>query len=138
MPVTPEEITMLARLIQELNLPTPTQVTDVYKARRSRYKSVRIWSYTDLGTARIRDLFMTDANFNIININKIEIQIENDFNKIINTKLEFSKKEENKEEEEVLDVCEEIEEIEETEIIEEKGEVETMEEKKEIDLDSLC
>lgn len=83
MPVDKEEITMLARLLHELNLPNPTQVTDIYKARRSRYKNVRIWSYTDLGTGRIKDLFMTDANFNIIKMDQIEIKIEDDFNQLI-------------------------------------------------------
>lgn len=76
MMATKEETDILSRLINELGVETPTQVTDVYKARRSRYKNVRIWSAADLGTGRVKDLFVTDGNFNLINIEQIEVRIE--------------------------------------------------------------
>ena len=68
LPVTPEELQTLSGFLRMHNLPNPTQVTDIYKARRSRFNHVRIWSNTDLGTARTEDLFMTDVSFNIINV----------------------------------------------------------------------
>lgn len=132
MPVLDEELVMLSRLIKETGLPPPTQVTDIYKARRSRYKNVRVWSQTDLGTARIRDLFMTDANYNVIKIDKVEIQIENDFNKIIETELEEERvKEEHPIPIEEVKLPEELDMGE--EFIEEKEQ-----KKEEIDLGALC
>lgn len=93
MPVNQEELSMLARLLNELGVNPPTQVTDIYKSRRSRYKSVRIWSQTDLGTGRTTDLFMTDQNMDVIKVDKIDVQIEDDFNLIIDSLEEHEESE---------------------------------------------
>lgn len=44
----------------------PNYVIDIYKARRSKYKNVKIWSFVDLGTCRVEDLFITDGYYNPI------------------------------------------------------------------------
>lgn len=116
MPVNSDDISMLSRLLNELNINPPTQVTDIFKSRRSRYKNVRIWSFTDLGTGRTEDLFMTDQNFELIRVDKLDIRIEDDFNLIIDSL-----------DDDLDSICEKQEE----EIVE-KGEV-----KKEIDLGDL-
>ena len=67
MRTTFEELNTLDALIRRNENIKPNQVTDIYKLRRSRYNSVRIWSYMDLGTCRKRDLFITDGNYNEIN-----------------------------------------------------------------------
>ena len=51
---------------------------DIYKLRRGRYKNVRIWGLYDLGTARWQDLFVTDANYNVINIGSPRIIFSDD------------------------------------------------------------
>lgn len=63
--VLPEELNLLEEVCKEIGV-YPNQVTDVYKMRRGRYVDVRIWSLADLGTLRSRDLFITDANMNIL------------------------------------------------------------------------
>ena len=63
--VLPEELNLLEEVCKEIGV-YPNQVTDVYKMRRGRYVDVRIWSLADLGTLRSRDLFITDANMNIV------------------------------------------------------------------------
>lgn len=63
MPVREEDINMLDRVLTQLSMPRPTHVRDIYKLRRGRYKNVRIWCLIDLGTGRVEDLFMTDANY---------------------------------------------------------------------------
>jgi hypothetical protein len=68
LPITEEELVMLGPALQKLEMPTPTHVTDIYKARRSLHNHVRVWSKVDLGTCRVEDLFLTDTNFNPINI----------------------------------------------------------------------
>ena len=59
-------------------MPMPTHVMDIYKLRRGRYKNVRIWGLYDLGTARWQDLFVTDANYNVINIGSPRIIFSDD------------------------------------------------------------
>lgn len=44
----------------------PNQVMDVYKVRRGRYTNVKIWSYSDLGTCRKEDLFVTTAGLDTV------------------------------------------------------------------------
>ncbi len=68
MPITVEEIAKLEPVCQKLCLPLPTHVSDIYKNRRGRYTSVRIWHNFDLGTCRMQDLFVTDQLFQPINI----------------------------------------------------------------------
>lgn len=63
MPVRSDDLNMLDGLLRQLNMPAPTHVKDIYKLRRGRYKNVRIWCILDLGTARVEDLFMTNANY---------------------------------------------------------------------------
>jgi hypothetical protein len=60
--VSPEELVTLDKVIRERGI-CPNQVSDIYKLRRGRYNDVRIWSEMDLGTCRIKDLFVTDVNF---------------------------------------------------------------------------
>ena len=49
------------QLAQDPNF-RPTHVIDIYKMRRGRYKNIRIWIYLHLGTGYRRDLFMTTAD----------------------------------------------------------------------------
>lgn len=53
-------------MIKDLSVQMPNLVTDIYKVRNGEWSQVRIWSYFDGGTMRRKDLFITDAQFNII------------------------------------------------------------------------
>lgn len=44
----------------------PTHVFDFYKVRSGRWTQVRVWSYFDAGTLRLKDLFITDSRLNLI------------------------------------------------------------------------
>ena len=46
----------------------PNIVTDIYKVRSGEWTQVRIWSYVDLGNLRKKDLFMTDARLEVIDM----------------------------------------------------------------------
>ena len=46
----------------------PNIVTDIYKVRSGEWTQVRIWSYVDLGNLRKKDLFMTDARLELIDM----------------------------------------------------------------------
>ncbi len=74
--VSPDELVTLDKLIREKGI-CPNQVSDIYKMRRGRYNDVRIWSEMDLGTCRIKDLFVTDVNFKpLIDFYPISISYE--------------------------------------------------------------
>ena len=68
MPITIEEASKLEPVCQKLCMPLPTHVSDIYKNRRGKYTSVRVWHSFDLGTCRMQDLFVTDQLFQPINI----------------------------------------------------------------------
>ena len=65
---------------------TPNIVTDVYKVRSGEWSQVRIWSFFNAGIMRKEDLFITDAELNIIDkfFEEPEIIIENWDNNEIN------------------------------------------------------
>jgi hypothetical protein len=74
---TPEDLDALSHIIQkgfELQ-EQPNIVFHMYKNRRSRYGNVKIWSYIDLGTCRIKNLFVTDNNYNLIPVSTLEIEV---------------------------------------------------------------
>ena len=52
----------------------PNMVMTVYKNRGGRYKDVKIWFYVDLGTMEFIDLFVTNLNYEPIDIDKTEIE----------------------------------------------------------------
>ncbi len=54
----------------------PTHVLDIYKMRRGQYKNVRIWIQLDLGTGQRRDLFVTTANNEPIQVDTIMSNME--------------------------------------------------------------
>jgi replicative DNA helicase len=59
--VSPQELLTLDKLIREKGI-RPNQVSDIYKMRRGRFNDIRIWTEMDLGTCRIKDLFVTDVD----------------------------------------------------------------------------
>lgn len=69
--VMKEDLAVLDKVIKARGCRPPTMVTDLYKVRRSMHKGARIWSYVDLGTARVVDLFVTDKFYNPIELNVV-------------------------------------------------------------------
>lgn len=69
----------------------PNQVTDIYKMRRGKYTNIRIWSSVDLGTCRKSDLFVTDGQFNIVQMDNLKQQYMEDEDIVwnINTEIEL-------------------------------------------------
>lgn len=54
----------------------PNLKLSVYKNRRGRYKNIYLWCKADLGTCRIKPMFATTWNYEIVNINDLKIDIE--------------------------------------------------------------
>lgn len=75
---TPEDLESLSHILKdgfELK-EQPNLVFHIYKNRRSKYQNVKMWSYVDLGTCRIKNLFVTDNNYNLIPVSTLEIEVE--------------------------------------------------------------
>lgn len=74
--VTQKDLESLKYILEDGFMHKPNMVTHVYKNRRGRYKGVKIWSYVNLGTLRVEDLFMTDNNYNLIPVQKTHVKQE--------------------------------------------------------------
>ena len=82
-PATPAELKKIEPVLHKMiGIPKPNMLTWVYKLRSSKITRVIIWSYYDLGTMRCRDLFVTDYNFELIDIDVTKIKME-DAEKVI-------------------------------------------------------
>ncbi len=66
--VMDEERKMVDMIAKKLKVQLPNYVQDIYKVRRGKYNKVRSWSFFDFGTCRLTDLFLTDENYNLIDI----------------------------------------------------------------------
>lgn len=76
LPITPAEYKKIDPIIKHMiGIPRPNMATWVYKLRSSRITRVIIWSYYDLGTLRCTDLFVTDYNFNLIDVDITNIEV---------------------------------------------------------------
>ena len=54
----------------------PTIKLSVYKNRRGRYKGVFLWCKADLGTCRIKPMFCTGYDFEMISIDDVKVIVE--------------------------------------------------------------
>jgi replicative DNA helicase len=74
---TKEDLDSLAPIIDggfELHL-KPNIVFHIYKNRRSKYQNVKLWSYVDLGTCRITNLFATTNDYVPIPMGQLDIEV---------------------------------------------------------------
>lgn len=97
-----EEKAIISPICEQLGLPIPTHVIDVYKNRRSEYNQIKIWSRIDLGTCREEDILITTCYYEPIK----------DFNMII---YNYSQKKQEPKKEEVVktDLVKETKEVDE-------------------------
>ena len=58
----------------------PNAVYTLYKNRMTGYRNIRIWCYLDQGNGRIQELFVTDKENNIVDIDKTIIKVRDSKN----------------------------------------------------------
>jgi replicative DNA helicase len=63
-----EDREVLKGICEKNNLVLPNLKISVYKNRRGRYNHIFVWCNADLGTCRIKPIFVTDWNYEIINV----------------------------------------------------------------------
>lgn len=76
LPVTEDDLKCLEPLLSKASIPPPKLVHNIYKNRRGKYKSVKLWCAADLGICRVTPLFMTDNNYQLIPIEDYKIIVE--------------------------------------------------------------
>ena len=79
LPVTSEDLENLERILINTGFKKPNLKISVYKNRRGRYKGIYLWCDADLGTCRIRPVFATGYNYELIQMNNLKIETYNKF-----------------------------------------------------------
>ena len=78
---TPTDLESLKSILIKQGVETPDMKISVYKNRRGRYRDILLWCKSDRGTCRINPLFVTDYQFELLDIPNIKIKVkEPDFN----------------------------------------------------------
>ena len=73
---TPEDLAKLDNVIRGTGFKAPNLKLSVYKNRRGKYKGVYLWCDADLGTCRVKPMFCTTWNYEMINIEDTKIIVE--------------------------------------------------------------
>ena len=76
MGVTDEDLVALDKILCANIFERPTIKMSIYKNRRGRYKGVYLWCKAELGCCRIKPMFCTGYDYEMINIDDIRIKIE--------------------------------------------------------------
>lgn len=56
-------------------LPRPNYIISFYKVRRGKYAGTKLWCHADLGTCRVKGLFLTTSSNEPIPIDKTTIHV---------------------------------------------------------------
>lgn len=76
LPVKEQDLGSLETILQKNpQFPIPKIKLSIYKNRRGRFKSVILWCDADLGTCRVKPMFMTDFQYEWIGIDDLKIII---------------------------------------------------------------
>ena len=76
LPVKDTDISALENVLATNLFEMPTLKISIYKNRRGRYKGVMLWCKGDLGTCRIKPMFMTNYNYELMSIDDIKIMVK--------------------------------------------------------------
>lgn len=76
--VKDEDLVALDKILTTNVFEKPTIKMSIYKNRRGRYKSVILWCKADLGCCRIKPMFCTSYDYEMINIEDVRIIVENE------------------------------------------------------------
>lgn len=75
--VTKQDLEYLQTIL-EYGFPAPTIKMSIYKNRRGRYKDVILWCRSRRESCRIIPMFMTDTNYEWIDIQDTNIKVKAD------------------------------------------------------------
>lgn len=78
LPTKEEDIVSLEKILSTGVFQKPNLKLSIYKNRRGKFKSVILWCHADLGTCRIKPMFLTDHSYEMLPIENINIVVEED------------------------------------------------------------
>ena len=79
LPATREDLENLDQIIINTNFSRPNLKLSIYKNRRGRYKGIYLWCDADLGTCRVRPMFATTYNYELIKMDNLKIETTTSF-----------------------------------------------------------
>ena len=74
--VTTRDLEALQSILATNAFDTPTIKLSIYKNRRGQFKGIYLFCKADLGCCRIQPMFATTYNYDIINIDNVNISVE--------------------------------------------------------------
>ena len=76
LPTKEDDIVSLEKILSTGVFQKPNLKLSIYKNRRGKFKSVILWCNADLGTCRIKPMFLTDNSYEMLPIENINIVVE--------------------------------------------------------------
>ena len=76
LPVSGKDLEKLETILSTNVFETPTMKISVFKNRRGRYKGIYLWCTSNLGTCRVKPMFATTWNYEIIQMDGLNIITE--------------------------------------------------------------
>ena len=74
--VKDEDLVKLEKILATNVFERPSIKMSIYKYRRGRFKGVYLWCKADLGTCRIKPMFCTTYDYELVQIDDIKIVVE--------------------------------------------------------------
>ena len=74
--VKPDDLVALEPVLNSGRFEPPNIKLSIYKNRRGRYKGVYLWSKADLGVCRIKPMFATTYDYELISIDDVKVIVE--------------------------------------------------------------
>ena len=65
----------LKNIVNSMGIEMPDIKISVYKNRRGRYKDILLWCKSDRGICRIDPIFVTNYNYELMNIEDLKIKV---------------------------------------------------------------
>lgn len=74
--VKEDDLVKLEPILSSNVFERPTIKLSIYKNRRGRYKGIYLWAKADLGCCRIKPMFATTYDYEMVSIDDIRIKVE--------------------------------------------------------------
>lgn len=74
--VSQEDVESLQTILSANTFTTPNLKISIYKNRRGQYKGIYLWCNADLGTCRVKPMFATSWNYELISMEDLKILTE--------------------------------------------------------------
>jgi len=75
LPLTAKDKEAITPIVHSLRCREPNTCIHVYKARRSKLSKVKLWVYFDMGNLRYYDCFVTNNDYELLNVDDTNIEI---------------------------------------------------------------